>query len=303
MPLLNLVRWKNLLMIALVQYLIKYALLKPFNVEITLNDFGFALLVIATLCIAAAGNIINDIYDVETDLINKPNKVIISKTISEKTGLTYFIIFSVIGVGLGFYLSNLIGRNGFSAMFVIISVLLYIYATYLKQTFLIGNIVVSALVGISIIIIGLFELLPAITIQNQQSQLVLFSILLDYALFAFMINLLREIIKDIQDTDGDHKLEMQTLPIVVGRERATKVVFGLSLISLFAIVYYVITYLYKQPIAVGYFIIFIIAPLFYFTIKVFNVETKKELQILSNLLKLIMLTGILSILLYPFILK
>ena len=303
MPLLNLIRWKNLLMIALVQYLIKYALFKPFNVDITFNDFGFALLVIATLCIAAAGNIINDIYDVETDLVNKPEKVIIDKTISEKAGFTYFIIFSVIGVGLGFYLSNLIGRNGFSAMFVIISALLYIYATYLKQTFLIGNIVVSALVGMSIIIVGLFELLPAITTQNQQSQLTLFNILLDYALFAFMINFLREIIKDIQDIDGDHKLEMRTLPIVIGRERAAKVVFGLSLIPLFAIVYYVINYLYKQPIAVGYFIIFIIAPLLYFTTQVFNIETKKELQTLSNLLKLIMLTGILSILLYPFILK
>ncbi|AXT19748.1 prenyltransferase [Flavobacteriaceae bacterium AU392] len=303
MSLLNLIRWKNLLMIALVQYLIKYALFKPFNVEITLNDFVFTLLVIATLCIAAAGNIINDIYDVETDLINKPNKVIISKTISEKAGLTYFIIFSVIGIGLGFYLSNFIGRSGFSAIFVIISALLYIYATYLKQTFLIGNIIVSALVGMGIIIVGLFELLPAITIQNQQLQLTLFNILLDYALFAFMINLLREIIKDIQDIDGDNKLEMKTLPIVIGRERATKVVFGFSLISLFAIVYYVINYLYKQPVSVGYFIIFIIAPLFYFTIRVFNVETKKELQTLSNLLKLIMLTGILSILLYPFILK
>ena len=71
---LNLIRWKNLLLIAFVQVLIKYALFDPFNIDVTLNGFGFSLLVIASLCIAAAGNIINDIYDIDTDLINKPEK-------------------------------------------------------------------------------------------------------------------------------------------------------------------------------------------------------------------------------------
>ena len=72
-------------MIALVQFLIKYALLEPFGVTITLNLFGFSLLVLATICLAAAGYIINDIYDIDTDSVNKPDKVIVGKTISEKT--------------------------------------------------------------------------------------------------------------------------------------------------------------------------------------------------------------------------
>lgn len=303
MPILNLIRWKNLLMIVLVQYLIKYALFPSFNIGTTLQNFEFILLVIATVCIAAAGNVINDIYDVETDAINKPEKLIINHTISEKAGFTYFIIFSVIGVGLGFYLSNSINKSGFSTLFVIISALLYIYASYLKQTFLVGNIVISALVAMSIIIVGLFELLPAITIQNQQAQLMVFNIILRYALFAFMINLLREIVKDIQDIDGDYKLEMKTLPIVIGRNRATKVVFALSILLLFSITYYVITYLFKETIALGYFVVCIIGPLLLFSIKIASAETKKELQIASNLLKIILLTGILSLILYPFILN
>jgi len=154
-------------MIALVQVLIKYALLVPFGVQLTLNGFGFSLLVLSTLCIAAAGNIINDIYDIETDLVNKPKKVIVGKTISEKQANNLFIILNVIGVGLGFYISNLVGKNAFFALFVIISALLYIYASYLKQVLLIGNIVISVLVALSIIIVGLFELLPVITLQNQ----------------------------------------------------------------------------------------------------------------------------------------
>ena len=299
---LNLIRWKNLILIALVQALIKYALFESFGIDITLNNWQFLLLVLVTLCIAAAGNVINDIYDIETDLVNKPSKVIIGKQISEKSALNLFIVLNVLGVGLGFYLANEIGKNGFAAVFVIISALLYIYASHLKQTLLIGNIVISALVAMSLIIVGLFDLLPAITPQNQQTQLTVFKILLNYALFAFIINLLREMVKDIEDIDGDYKAEMKTLPIVIGRERAAKIVFICSLFPLFGVIYYLVVYLYKQPLAVGYFLIFIIAPLLYFTIKSYTAETKIELKHLSNILKLIMLFGVLSLLLYPIIL-
>ena len=300
----KLIRWKNLLLIALVQLLIKYALLEPFEVvRFTLNDFGFSLLVLATLCIAAAGNVINDIYDIETDLVNKPDKVIVGNSISEKAAFNMYILLTILGVGLGFYISNLVGRSGFSSIFVIISALLYIYATYLKQITLFGNLLISFLVAISLIIVGLFELLPVITEQNRETQLTFFKIIFDYSIFAFMINLLREMVKDIEDINGDYKAEMKTLPIVIGRERSLKVVFALSLIPLFAVAFYVITYLYKHYIAVGYFLIFIIAPLLYFTIKAFSAETKKELSFLSILLKFIMFFGIMSILLYPLILR
>ena len=300
---LNLIRWKNLLMIALTQVLIKYALFSPLNIDIALSGFGFSLLVLATLCIASAGNIINDIYDVETDLINKPDKVIVGNTISESKAFSLFIAFSIIGVGIGFYLSNLIDRSGFSAIFIIVSALLYIYSTYLKQTILIGNIVVSTLVAMSIIIVGLFDLLPAITPQNQHEQLDIFKILLGYALFAFMINMLREIIKDIEDMKGDAESGMKTFPIFIGRKRSIKVVFGLSMILVLAILFYVINYLYKQQIAVIYFLVFIVGPLLYFMIKIISAKHNKELHHLSNVLKLTMLTGILSLLLYPLILK
>ncbi|MDU8887193.1 geranylgeranylglycerol-phosphate geranylgeranyltransferase [Yeosuana sp. MJ-SS3] len=299
---LNLIRWKNLLLIAIVQYLIKYALLIPFGVTITLNWFGFLLLVLATLCIAAAGNVVNDIFDVETDTINKPDKVIVGKTISEKRAYNFFIIFNIIGVGIGFYLSNLVGKNGFFALFVIISALLYIYASYLKQILLVGNIIISILIALSIIIVGLFELLPVINTQNQETQLTFFKIILDYALFAFIINFIREIAKDIEDIDGDYKAGMNTLPIAIGKERAGKILFVLSLIPLIAVVYYVFTYLYKQLIATGYFLLFIIAPLIYVSIKFFSATTKKDFHNISNMLKIIMLFGMLSLLLYKYIL-
>lgn len=300
----KLIRWKNLILIALVQILIKYALLLPFyesyGVTTSLSELAFFLLVFATVCIAAGGNVINDIYDIETDKVNKPESVIVNKHISEKAALNLFIILNIIGVGMGFYLSNGIGKSGYFVIFIIASALLYVYSSYLKQMLLVGNIVVSLVVSLSILLVGVFELLPVINDANREIQITFFKIILDYAIFAFMINLLRELVKDIEDIDGDYKAGMQTLPIVLGRERANKVVFFLSLIPIFSVVYYLITYLYKQTEVVSYFLVFIIAPLIYVTIKLFSAEQKKQYRHISLVLKLVMLTGILSMVLYKY---
>ena len=298
----NLIRWKNLLMIAIAQLLIKYALLDSFGIKTSLDNLGITVLILATVCIAAAGYIINDIYDIETDFINKPDKLIIDKTISEKTAYNLFIFFNILGVGIGFYVSNYVGKNAFFSLFVIISALLYVYASYLKQILLIGNIVISILVALSILIVGIFELIPSITPENRQFQLTFFKIILDYTLFAFMINLLREIAKDLEDIDGDYKASMNTLPIVFGRKRATILLFILTFIPLFGIAFYVINSLYKEPIAVGYFLLFIMGPLIYICIKSFNAESKKDYHHISSLLKLVMFFGMLSLLLYKYIL-
>ncbi|WP_081669541.1 geranylgeranylglycerol-phosphate geranylgeranyltransferase [Winogradskyella psychrotolerans] len=302
---LNLIRWKNLLMIALMQYLVKYALLLPFQeshgVLITLSDFNFFLLVLATVCIAAAGYVINDVYDIETDRINKPDQLIINKHITEKNATTIFIILNIIGVGLGFYLSNGIGKPEFFAIFFVTSALLYMYASFLKQIAIVGNVVVSIMVCLSILLVGVFELIPAMTENNKAIQTTFLYIIRDYAFFALMINFVRELVKDIEDIDGDHKAGIQTLPILLGRERSTKIVFMLSLIPIVSIVYYVITYLFKQQLVVGYFLIFVIAPLIYVSIKLFSAESKAQYKHISFILKLVMLTGMLSLLLYKFI--
>lgn len=297
----KLVRWKNLLMIAFVQLLVKYALFPAFNIDTTLSTIGFASLVFVTLCIAAAGYIINDIYDVETDLVNKPDKVVISKSISEKSANTAYIALTFIGVALGYYLSYSIGRPTFFGIFVIISALLYVYASYLKQIALVGNIIVSILVALSIVIVGIFELLPAITQQNQNIQSSMFEILFDFGVFAFLINFIREIVKDIQDVDGDHKAGMQTLPILFGKERTAKIAFVLTLITILAIVYYLGSFLFMHKDVVAYFLLAVVGPLVYVAIKLFTAENKKQYKLISFILKIVMITGMLSMLLYRFI--
>ena len=304
---LNLIRWKNLLMIAVMQCLVKYALLEPFSeshgVLTSLSDFNFFLLVLSTLLIAAGGYVINDIHDIETDKINKPDKVIINKYIEEKNAFIVFMALTIIGVVLGFYLSYEIGKPPFFTIFFVASALLYIYSSSLKQIAVVGNIVVSIVVALSVLLIGIFELIPAMTGSSKAVQITFLNIIRDYAIFAFMINLVRELVKDIEDIDGDHKAEIQTLPILIGRQRANRIAFTLSLIPILSIVYYVITYLFKQQLVVGYFLVLVIAPLIYVSIKLFSAEEKSQYKHISLILKLVMLTGMLSLLLYNFILK
>ncbi len=297
---LNLIRYQNLLFIALVQVFIKYGLFFPITVETTLNTFHFTLLVIATLCIAAAGNIINDIYDVEIDKINTPSKVLIGKKISERTANRLFIILNVIGVAIGFYLSNSIGKSGFAALFIVFSALLYLYASYLKGMVLIGNLLISFLVAMSLIIVALFDLLPAITEQNQTAQSAVFKIVLHYSLFAFLINLIREIVKDLQDINGDKNGGMNTLAIALGRKRTIMIVFFMGVFMVLGVVLYMYQYLYNHQVLLLYFLFAIVAPLMYFCIKAWSAKTLKEYTFLSNFLKIIMFLGICSIPLFSF---
>tara|TARA_R110000787_G_scaffold60220_13_gene136621 strand:- start:1820 stop:2677 length:858 start_codon:yes stop_codon:yes gene_type:complete len=283
------------------QILIRYGLFIPLGADLTLSDFLFALLMIATVCIAAAGNIINDIYDVEIDSINKPEKVIIGKKVTEKNANYLFIIFNVIGVGLGFYISNQIEKPEFSGYFVVISALLYLYASFIKSIPILGNVIVSGLVSFSLLIVGLFDLLPVINFLNQANQSYIFAILLNYSFLAFYINLMREIVKDIEDIDGDKNGDLNTLPIILGRKRTSYIVFGMSVIAMFGTVYYIYIHLYNYTYAVLYFLLFVLAPLLYFSIKIWDAKNKKNYSFLSKLLKVIMLLGMGSILLYTFV--
>lgn len=289
---LKLIRYQNLLFILLVQLCIKYFLFPQLEADTVLHVFDFSLLIIATLCIAAAGNVINDIYDVEIDKINKPNKVLVGAKISEKSANRLFIILNISGVAIGFYLSNSIEKPGFAAMFIIFSGLLYLYASYLKGIVLLGNILVSVLVAMSLLIVPIFDLLPAITSENQVVQLAAFQMVLHYALFAFFVNFIREIVKDLQDVNGDKKGEINTLPIVIGRQRTVKIVFLLGVLLVATVVYYMYVHVYNMQLQLLYFLVAIVGPLLYFCVKSWDAETQNQYAFLSKLLKIIMLMGI-----------
>ena len=294
---LKLIRFQNLMMLALMQLLFRYGFLNYQSIPLALNNWHYLLLVFATVMIAAGGYVINNIIDQATDNYNKPNKVVVGRGISETNAYNVYFLVTVLGVGTGFYLSNVIAKPGFAAIFIIISATLYLYATTLKQLLLIGNFVVALLLAFSVIIIGIFDLFPVITPENKSVMRGLFSILLDYALFAFVINFIREIVKDMEDINGDYKLGMNTLPIALGLGRTSKIVFALSLIPLVMVIFYVKAYVFENDLyfATFYALIFIVAPLIYFTVKMANAKKNQDFHHLSTVLKLIILFGLFSI--------
>jgi 4-hydroxybenzoate polyprenyltransferase len=297
MKYLQLIRYQNLLMLAFMQLLFRYGFLKLQHVPLSLADWQYGLLVLSTVLIAAGGYVINNIFDQDTDNENKPSKVIVGRSISETTAYNIYIALNIVGVGIGFYLSNIIEKPGFAAIFIVIAATLYLYATSLKQMLLIGNVIVALLLSFSVIIIGVFDMLPATYEGNQREMATLFSILTDYAIFAFIINFIREIVKDLEDTDGDYNQGMSTLPIVLGVGRTAKILFVLSFFPIGILLYYVNKYFIASNLLVlaGYTLLFVVGPLLYFTIKIFSANKQKEFQHLSLVLKLVILFGVISI--------
>jgi 4-hydroxybenzoate polyprenyltransferase len=297
MKYLKLIRYQNLIMLALMQLIFRYGFLELQKIPLALVDWQYILLVLATVCIAAGGYIINNIFDVETDTENKPENVIVGKFISEKRANNLYVVFTFIGVSIGFYLSNVINKPNFASVFIVIAATLYFYATSLKQSLLIGNFMVALMLSFSIIIIGIFDLFPITTNENRPVMGLLFGILLDYSVFAFGINFIREIVKDLEDFHGDFNQGMRTLPIVLGVQKTTKLVFVLSFIPLILSLNYINSHLFPSGLIYGtlYGLALIVSPLVYFTIKIWVAKTKQDFHHLSTVLKWIVLFGIFSI--------
>lgn len=296
MNFLKLIRYPNLLMLAFMQLIFRYGFLKLQNIPLALNDWQYGLLVLSTVLIAAGGYVINNIFDQDTDNDNKPNNVIVGKSISETNAYSIYVALNITGVSIGFYLSNVIAKPGFAALFILIAATLYFYAINWKQMLLIGNFIVALLLSFSVIIIGIFDLFPVVNQSNQPLMANLFSILIDYAVFAFMINFIREIVKDLEDVNGDYNQGMRTLAITLGISRTAKVVSILSFIPVGAILLYINNYLMPLLFVTIYMLLFVVGPLLYFSIKIWSASSQKEFHVLSLLLKWILLFGILSIL-------
>lgn len=286
---LNLIRWKNLLLIVYIQILIKYLFFPNFSVTTNLNLFYFSIFLLAILCITAAGYIINDILDVETDKINKPSKVFITTVFTKENARKWYLYLNTFGISLGIAISLKIQKPSLSFIFFGTTLLLYYYSKKLKSLPLIGNLTVASLITLNVLLLAIFDVNP--TSKNTNYNFVITTILI-IAFFAFFINLIRELIKDIEDIDGDYKLKMNTLPILIGRRRTKSIITILCAFSLLLLVFFSTIFASEYKIISLYTIAFIIIPMFYITLKITKIKSKKKLHKISSLLKLVMFFGI-----------
>jgi 4-hydroxybenzoate polyprenyltransferase len=271
LALFRLTRFWNLAIIAFAQYFTAYFLFHQGLLVFT--DFWLFLIVASTVMIAAAGYIINDYYDIKIDLINKPDRMVIGKTITHRYAIFFHTVISVIGVGMGLLINWKVGAVNFISVF-----LLWLYSNNLKRLPLIGNLVVSLLTGLSIFLLSF--------LYEQYLPLVM-----TYSLFAFFMTLIREIVKDMEDMKGDTTFGCRTLPIVWGIRKTKSFLYGTILVFSFLVLW-----LDYQQLKISwiYFIPLLFVPMSLLFYRLLKADTKKEFYQLSQLCKIIMLLGICS---------
>ena len=305
MKFLKLIRYQNLILLALMQFSFRYGFLIHQDVPLALADWQFSLLVLATVLLAAAGYIINDIFDQDTDEINKPQKQIIGTFISENKAYNLYVALNLTGVAFGFYLSNVILRPSFAVIFIFIAASLYFYATQLKRIALVGNLLVAILTGVSVLLLGVFDLYPATYDANRDQMAIMFKILMDYAFFAFFINFIRELVKDAEDYKGDFAVGAKTLPVLIGTKITAKIVFVLHLIALLLLINYTTTHLFENNLLIAtlYVLITVVAPLVLTMIKSWKASSTEDFQTISKVLKVVIFFGIMSIVVITYSIK
>lgn len=294
------IRWPNLLFIALTQILFYYFVF-PFayhaaslsNPAVFLKQDIFLWIVLSSVFIAAAGYMINDYFDVNIDLINKGERIIIGKYFNRRTAILLHAIFSAIGlVCIAFAGYRL--KNIYLPFFNLGAVLLLLfYSTTFKRKLLIGNIVISLLTAWVILVLVAAEYRADMKYHEAWQYVLKYAIL--YGGFAFIISLIREVIKDMEDAEGDSKFGCTTMPLAWGMP-ASKVFAGVWILVLagmvLALAVYILTF--GRWAAFIYALVFIVAPLVYILSKLFAANIPEDFHKLSSYVKLIMLAGILS---------
>lgn len=272
--------------------LIRLALVPGFDASIEIDLLHYTLLVFSIVFIAAGGYIINDFFDVTTDSINKPNRLIIDNHITRQQALKLYSIVNLIGIGIAFYLFLAIPVEQIGLIFYIIvfsPLALVAYSIWLKRLAILGNVLISLLTGLSIFCLG------TALIDEQQDPVVFFTITV-YGFLAFLLNLCRELIKDIEDIKGDHFCRMKTLPILIGKKRSNYFIFGLLTFTILILLSLVLAYFLNLNVLIFYAFTLIILPLILISRKVLEASSEKDYKTISFHLKLVFLSGICSML-------
>jgi len=276
-------------------FLTKYALIDSQIQPTSLINFHFLLLSVSVFLITIGGYLINDIFDRNSDAVNTPNKVYIGQIISLKKVKYLYLFVSLLGFLLGLYLSIITDLLYLIWLYLFCVFSLFFYSYYFKKSILLGNILVSVLCSLTILLTYLFHI--KFSTESFSGRSSLYSLVIGYSFFAFLTTLIREIIKDIEDVNGDLKIKANTLPIIIGRKRASKVAFLFSCIFL-VFLFLILQFYRNKYLFLGYGILFILIPFLYFMNKLWFSESKKDFSKLSTLLKIIMLLGIISMLLF-----
>lgn len=311
---LRLIRWPNLLFITLTQWLFYFSVIESLQLEKNpASPFLFSahklfyLLIAASVLIAAAGYIINDYFDMQIDAVNKPDKIVVDRKIKRRWAIILHIVLSFTGMLISFYISYKTGTWVIGIANIVCVFLLWFYSTTFKKKLLTGNIIISALTA-WVIVVDYFFAGAAIINYNgwhlgnysfDIKRLYKFTIL--YAGFAFIVSLVREVVKDLEDMQGDARYHCRTMPIAWGIP-ATKVFTAVWIIVCCGSLAIIQLYAWQSGwwLSAVYCILLIIIPLLFILRKLYTATVPADYHQLSRYIKFVMLAGILSMLFFKF---
>ncbi len=312
----RLVRFKNLLIIAatmvLVRYMLIQTILSGYGLELQMPIWYFVALVLATMLVAAGGYVINDYFDTKADLINRPETVVVGKQVTRRGAIAFHLVLSILGIFLGTVVSFRVGRPVFSLLFFLTAGVLWFYSTTYKRQLFVGNLVVAFLTAMVPLIPLIFEFPLLGTFSDiifiyQLNMKVIVYWVGGYAFFAFMLTLAREIIKDIEDFEGDTSLGRNTIPVHFGVKTSKLIIATVLSLTLIALLVAFSAYLFKLSVkpfdyvSLVYLVIFIVIPIFILIFSVLLASSKKDYHKASSLCKIIMLLGLIYTLIFRFI--
>ena len=294
MKYLKLIRFQNLVVMVLIQYLIRFTLIIPsYSKENIISEFYFALLLFSILLIVGAGYTINDYFDIKVDSENKDEHVIVGRTIKRRIALFIHFILTSVGLILGFYIAYKINQLVISIILIICAYILWIYNLKLKRIFFLANLIVAGLSAVFVTSIATLEIFLK---YNHNASINNIKTLILIATFAFISSLMNEIIKDLRTVEGDKKYKIRTLPTVWGLLKTKEFLKWLSIITAFIISIIAITKFKTNITALSYAFIFIIGPLFLLNVWVYKAQYTIDYERISKLNKFIIFTGIMSLL-------
>lgn len=287
-------RLPNLAFIALIFLVVRFSVFLSLG-QSMLQHWEYVILCLSVINIAAAGYIVNNIYDVKIDAINRPNKNPVGQTLSVATAWRLYFAFNILAIAGTAYFMNLrlwLLHGG-------AILLLWAYSFMLKKQAFIGNLVVAALAALLVVETFLFDFSALYALAEQQNataQRTLFLLIL-YVGFSFLTTLQREIVKDMEDMEGDRKMGCRTLPIIWGIERTKSLCLGVFAALAMALVMQT-QMLWKtgQTISAIYSGIVLILPLFYFIYRLRQARQTTDFSYISRWLKIYMLFGLLLLL-------
>jgi len=308
---LRLIRWPNLLIIALTQFAAWWCVIWPSHKPEVLSPLNFLLLCLSTVLIAAGGYIINDYFDIRIDVINKPDKVILERDIPRRLAIIVHSVLNVLAIVIASLVALPAGHPEWLLLQVLCSFMLWRYSTAWKRQFVIGNLIVALMTALTVLVLIVYEpalcrLLSAPALMYRSKFFWIINpvyILSGFAFFAFTLTWMREIVKDMEDFKGDAAEGCVTMPIKWGLLRSSRFVQMLAVITLLVLAYssYRIWSLDLHDLDLVLYINIVMIPaLLIWMFRLPRKATMRHYHQSSRQLKLIMVLGVIALLVYHY---